>query len=61
MAAQAVAECKYRFALRSRAGVSFSDFSATVDPTKTKIANAKVVEVADQTVTCAVSLCGIIR
>ena len=34
--------------------MSFGDFSATIDPTKTKIADPKVVDVADQSITCAV-------
>jgi len=48
-------DCKYRFSLRSRAGVSFSDFSATVDATKTKIENAKVSELEDQRISCTVA------
>lgn len=47
--------CKYSFATRSKAGVSFGEFSAVVSTAKTAVADVKVTEAAERRIECTVA------
>ena len=47
--------CRYSFATRSKAGVSFGEFSAVVSTARTAVEDVRVAEAAERRIECAVA------